>query len=217
MPYIRDISLYFRPKCCIKEESSIERSEMPCQNSPPPRGPYDYFRKMFNKGVCLHATTITIGNKRYGRMSDKEQYQEFKKAIRQHIKFHSNSRYIYEFEHTKQGQLHAHGIEYNVYQNRFSESFHKFGARNGHKDSFQKIKAIDEYIKYITKDKEFPTLTNVGKKDIREVFQCPLEDSTTEAKDTFARQPKESSESQGTPHNTKSINCHHLIAALDFE
>lgn len=163
-----DISLFFKTNCCVSKSSSHEVA--PCRNSAQKHTPYDYMKYLYNKDCPLHITTITIGTKWLGKLSAKEQYKVFVKHIKKHIPFHAEDmRYIYNFELTSNGQLHAHGLEYNTYQNRFAESFSIFGKRNEHPKSFQICRNIDGYITYINKENVYPSITNIQRKHLADI------------------------------------------------
>lgn len=133
-------------------------------------GYYDFF-----KGCPeLIAGTITIGRKWIGRKRAEDQYDIIKKRIRAYLGYHNTEyRYYIIFEFQKNGQLHAHTIYYNMYQNRHLEAFADMGARNTHPESFKKISNLKKYWDYIHKDQgemysHFPLITNIKKKDIAE-------------------------------------------------
>lgn len=166
MVKLKDISIFFQINSnCCKDSSTNEESK-PCRNYPRILTQHNYIKQLYNENCTIYSTTITIGNKNIGRLSAEDQYTLMVKDIKQHIRYHSESKYIYHFELQKNGQLHAHGVEYNTYRNRFIESFSKYGRRNEHKDSFQECRNIDGYIDYISKEDVFPPISNIQKKDI---------------------------------------------------
>ena len=124
-----------------------------------------YFKKWYNKKVDMHAVTITIGNKHYGKMSYKQQYSEMVKTIKATYLYHGETKYLFRFELQNNGNLHSHGILMNSYENKFHEAFHKFGQRNRHKLSFMKCRNIDGYLTYIDKENVLPMIHNIKKKD----------------------------------------------------
>lgn len=164
---ITDISIFFRSNCC----QSSEPKARPCRNSAQIMAPLEYMRQIHQKGIPLHVTTITIGNKRLGGMCIKDQYRHMVKDIKKHIPYHSEQKYIYHFEQQENGNLHAHGLEYDTYQARFHESFRHYGKRNCHPKSFQKLRNFDGYTEYINKENVFPPITNIMKKERREGFK----------------------------------------------
>lgn len=135
--------------------------------------PYDCMKLLWDKGLDFHATTITIGCRKYGKLSADEQYKRMVKDIRVHMKrynFNDDKYYYYCFELQKNGQLHAHGIEINTYNTPFQEIFSDWGARNNHPESFKKVSSFEEYYKYITKECEYPTITNFSKRNMRRII-----------------------------------------------
>lgn len=164
---LKDISLFFSIKstCCTKAGMAN-----PCPSHAQKSDPFDFFRTLDASNTLLpfYMTTITIGNKHYGRMSSEEQYKHFCAAIKKHVKYHNDKgqRYIYVFELQRNGQLHAHGLEVGTSQAQFIESFHKFGSRNMHDKSFQTVKRLETYIKYMQKEEVYPRIHNIKKKDL---------------------------------------------------
>lgn len=138
--------------------------------------PYDALKKLWNAGATFNATTITIGNKYYGRLSADEQYKRMSLDIKRHIKKYREIEqwFFYTFELQKNGQLHAHGIEVGTYQESFVESFYKWGDRNMHPESFKKVSDFDAYYSYITKEPEYPSVHNFSKKSILNLLNKPL-------------------------------------------
>lgn len=154
---IKTIMDYFYPMGATLSKRSPKREHK--------RNPFDYFR--FKCPVStLHITTISIGCRWLGKKRSEDQYTIFCKKIRQHIPYRSESKYIYCFELQKNGQLHAHGIEYDTYQGRFMESFCSFGSHNTNNKSFQECRNLEGYIKYINKENIYPTIHNILKKDL---------------------------------------------------
>lgn len=170
MVKLQDISIYFTSSCCKKQSNKVSSKNL--KNSSlseltPNNSIYNYFLDL-SPDIELHAATITIGNKHYGRMSAEEQYFEMKDSIKKFIPFHSKTqKYIFEFELQNNGQLHAHGIIQGVFQNKFIESFYHFGRRNSHNKSYQDIKHVSNYIDYICKERIFPTVHNIKKHDVK--------------------------------------------------
>lgn len=141
-----------------------------------------YIKYHLVKGVSMHKTTITIGVKRYGKLSYKDQYKDMVSSIKKHIPYHSEEkRYLYHFELTKNGILHAHGIEISTYQTVFSDDFNKYGLHNTKDQSFVEIKrkTIDEYLKYINKENICPWISNITLKDIRSLESSVTSSSLT--------------------------------------
>lgn len=172
MVKINDISIFFRSSCC----SNSAVVPPPCRNSARVTGhphPIDIF-KYLPKGA-LTAVTITIGNKYYGSMSSDEQYKRMKKCIsifRWRLNLLDEDSYFYfTFELQSNGQLHAHGILYNIYHTLFVECFGQFGRRNLHKDSFQPVFDVDKYIAYIQKEEVYKRITNIQKKHIQSIIK----------------------------------------------
>lgn len=167
---LKDISIFFMPKsqCCVK----LEATESTCQRSPKSKKitmAHEYFKIMYGAApTSIHATTITIGEKWIGKLSSEVQYNLFKRHIQKHIAPYTadDAKYCYHFELQQNGQLHAHGIEFGTYHNRFIESFIDFGKRNKHPDAFTHVIDIDKYLEYIDKENIFPPITNVKKGDL---------------------------------------------------
>lgn len=166
MVIVKDISIFFRSSCCIST------SPPPCRNSARVTGGpqlMEYFQLV--PSGSLIAATITIGTKFYGSMSSDDQYKHFAKAIKyfkSQIKniYDPTGRYYFTFELQRNGQLHAHGILYNIYQKVFTDSFRQFGRHNENSKSYQKLNNLTLYTKYINKENAYPPLTNISKKDI---------------------------------------------------
>lgn len=165
---LKDISIFFMPQsnCCISKAT-----ESTCQRSPKKSIAlaHKFFKLKYNIAPdSMKATTITIGEKWLGKLDSKVQYEIFKKRIRDHMAPYrfDGARYCYHFELQSNGQLHAHGIEFGTYENRFIESFGDFGKRNKHAESYTKIHDIDKYIDYINKDNIYPPITNVKGGDL---------------------------------------------------
>lgn len=127
-----------------------------------------------SEGTKNHAfaSTITIGNVRYGRLSAKTQYEHMKNAIKRHIAYHDpKKKYYYAFEYQRNGNLHAHGWELGSSQQRFIESFSHFGRRNSHDASYQNLANARSYWDYINKENAFPPITNIMKKDVKHIIK----------------------------------------------
>ncbi len=148
---------------------SPEWGVSPCRTSAPlvpaAKQPDLYFKRWYNKNVDMHAVTITIHGKYYGKMSYKQQYNDMVKTIKSTYSYHGETKYMFRFELQENGNLHSHGILMNTYVNKFHEAFHKYGQRNRHKLSFQPLRNIDAYIKYIDKENILPMIHNIKKKD----------------------------------------------------
>lgn len=163
--------------CCEEPDPlSIGSPNNGTRRKCPKHSPYDALKKLWNAGATFNATTITIGNKYYGRMSADEQYKRMSRDIRRHIKTYAedDSWYFYTFELQKNGQLHSHGIEVNTYWAKFINSFELYGSRNIHKESFKKVSDFEAYYKYITKEPEYPSVHNLSKKNIINLLNKPL-------------------------------------------
>lgn len=158
-----DISKFF-----IVNKSDVQSS--PCKNSAH-KCTHTLRPEMFLMNCpisSLNITTITIGRKWLGRKSADEQYNIFVKRIKSHIPYHSNSKYVYHFELTNNGQLHAHGLEYNSWQSNFVSSFADFGHQNTKSISFKPVahaKGLLAYIDYMDKENAYPMIHNIMKKD----------------------------------------------------
>lgn len=130
----------------------------------------------------LILATVTLGKKEYIKMNDNELY----KKIYNSIKFHFRGTpgwFLFVAEFTKSGILHFHGILTNeIYMDTFIGCFKKYGNRNTHFSSFQKVKNKINVINYIMKDQfdeyqdeddfeifkrgmksQFPWITNISK------------------------------------------------------
>lgn len=125
---------------------------------------------VFN-GTTAYAGTVTIGNIRYGSLSDKEQYNSIVASIKKYFRYQGDDKYYFIFEHQKNGQLHAHYIT-TAYESTHREAFGHYGKRNSHKESFKLVTSIDSYVDYMFKEQDkykyiFPHIHNIKKKDIR--------------------------------------------------
>lgn len=101
--------------------------------------------------ITLTAGTVTIGNKRYLRMSWKEQMNELVLACKEF----GNRRgveYVAFSEATLSQVPHLHMLIYNGNKAQFIKAFSKFGSRNRHDQSFQPVRNLPGYIDYITKE-----------------------------------------------------------------
>lgn len=183
----KKIKLFFNVKCnCCQSSSEPSETREPCRNSAHTSTPLDYFQALQNKGCVLHVTTITIGGKGsawMGRKSIEDQYVQMKKDIKNHIAYRGDQKYVYHFEMNNSGVLHAHGIEYDTYQARFAGSFSKYGSRNNLPISFQEVRNLSGYMKYIDKENIFPSLTNVTKKDLKKILLEPRGPGTKGVRD----------------------------------
>lgn len=170
MPNLINIEKFFlKTKCCTNTGES--RAPAPCQNSPPHtrqilRG-LEYFTNMFNQKVDLNAATITIGNQKYGSLSAKDQYTDMVKTIKKVYRKDMNIKYIFFFELTKNGQLHAHGIV-DGYEIIFKDGFQKYGKHNTNDKSYESMVSLTyiEYIKKEWKGTKYPPITNITKQDL---------------------------------------------------
>lgn len=171
----KDITLYFTSPCCHSSETNINNALVNdnCVDSLVRTMPklrfnpsiHKYLVHMSTANTC-HASTITIGNKYYGRLSAKTQYKHFKKQIKAYYPYRGKCKYIFTFEYQLNGQLHAHGYIIGGWQATHIEAFSRFGKRNTHDDSYQTMKHPDKYATYINKDPVFPYVTNIMNKDI---------------------------------------------------
>lgn len=177
----KDIRLFFTSSCCNMQMALGPNEDSPeddtsCQSHAKIRHRYkvpdniiDYLvKKCKDTSNYAKSTTITIGNKRYGSLSAKDQYKHIKKAIKKHIPYRSEKKYLYTFELQNNGQLHAHGLELGTYQATFIESFGKFGRRNTHNESYQNTKHVRKYLEYMNKDPIFEPVHNIMKKEIKQ-------------------------------------------------
>jgi len=167
MPNIINIEKFFlRQSCCSNTGDS-----QPCQKNPPTdrsiNNALNYFTKRFTNKNTLYACTITIGNSKYGSLSAKEQYNDMVKTIKKAYPAKGNYKYIFFFELTQLGIVHAHGIT-DAYQSTFIEWFSKYGRHNQNDKSYPEMADIG-YIKYISKEyhplNQFKPITNVTKLD----------------------------------------------------
>lgn len=162
MVRILNIEKFFLNFTCNEKR---KKERYPCRNAPRTMECHRYFRER-QPLDSLYMTTITIGNKFYGRMSAEGQHEHMVKAIKEHIKYYGEHKYIYHFELQKNGQLHAHGLESGTYQQKFHNDFAHFGCRNKHKKSFQKVRNLEGYLQYINKENVFPPIHNIKRSDI---------------------------------------------------
>ena len=171
MVKINDISIFFKSSCCVKSAEVPPSCRISARNTGHPH-PIDIFKYLPKD--ALIAVTVTIGNKHYGRMSSDEQYKHMKKAIsifRWRLKLISEDAYYYfTFELQNNGQLHAHGILYNIYHTLFLECFSQFGRRNLAKESFQKVFDVDKYILYIQKEEVYKSIHNITKQNMQSIL-----------------------------------------------
>lgn len=151
----------------------------PSQSTPKTSTYLEFLQHFHDMGIDFNATTITIGNKWIGKKSSDQQYQIMKKDIRKHINRNKHRQehtwYYYNFELQQNGQLHAHGIEVNTYLAPFHESFESYGKRNVHRESFKKMSNLNSYFEYIEKEKAYPTVTNITKKLLKELFTIQMD------------------------------------------
>lgn len=160
----KDITFYFKSSCCNGQSSAAKPplSEL-CQNGPLHRQ-HTHIEQWFNKNIDMHAATITIGNKYYGKLSYKDQYKHMVKAIKRTYPYHGDTKYVFHFELQSNGNLHAHGVVINGYQNKFIDGFNHLGLRNTHDKSYEPIKNISKYLEYINKENILPPITNIASK-----------------------------------------------------
>jgi hypothetical protein len=149
---LRDISIFFKSSCCNKESDPENEKFSSCQIAP--EKVRQYFEDL--EGTDLKAATITIGNVKYGKLAYYEQHAEFEKAIKRLPK---QARYYFRYEFQKNGQLHAHGIVYNLYDQPYFDIMSRFGTRNTKKESYQEIKHLKQYLDYMEKDMDKVTLS----------------------------------------------------------
>ncbi len=173
-------TLTFNSDCCNQVFNLVKRGVTSCpshaKKSHQLRGsgaiPLDTITYLINKSSgtknYAHATTITIGNKRIGRLSQKKQYREFVRRIKRQYPFRGKVKYLYCFEEQMNGQLHAHGWTLGDYQNHFISSFSDFGKHNMNSKSFQPIGDLAKYGLYINKENAYPPLTNITKREEKE-------------------------------------------------
>lgn len=173
MPNIINIEKFFlKANCCTSNNGDSQ----PCQKNPPNNRAHEwalnYFKTRFQRKNTLYACTITIGNQKYGSLSAKEQYNDMVKTIKKAYPAKGDYKYIFFFELTKIGQLHAHGIT-DAYQSRFIEYFNKYGKHNSHDKSYPEMADIG-YISYISKEYHpqnvFKPITNVNKLDYNNII-----------------------------------------------
>lgn len=168
---LHDISKWFN-----RRGRAIDDISSTCQSSPQPAGDdqhnitlvHNYF-KLLSRHEPLYATTITIGNKYIGKLDWNGQYKAFIKLLRENRNKRQPIKCIYHFELTKNGQLHAHGIETGGYAANFQNAFGILGKHNYHKNSYTKINDIDSYCKYINKENVKQVYYNITKKDMVEI------------------------------------------------
>ena len=166
MPNIINIEKFFlKTNCCVsKNEDST-----PCQKNPLNNRSHEwalnYFTTRFQRNNTLYACTITIGNQKYGSLSAKEQYDDMVKTIKKAYPTKGEHKYVFFFELTQMGIIHAHGIT-DAYQSRFIEYFSKYGKHNTNDKSYPEMADIG-YIKYISKEYHplnvFKPITNITK------------------------------------------------------
>lgn len=167
MPHLINIEKFFLKNSCCNSDTSA-----PCQKYHPNNRAINnaqvYFRHRFQRDNTLYAPTITIGNKRYGAMSAEDQYKNMVKDIKRVYNKGMEIKYLFYFELTQNGILHAHGV-CDGYQNIFIDGFHKYGKHNTNDKSYPEIKAIN-YFDYIKKEynekMKYKPITNVNKIDL---------------------------------------------------
>jgi len=168
---------FLKSNCCNTNNEDSITLVRTIPNKPDPQ---QYFKYYFNKKCTIDAPTITIGNVKYGKLSAKEQYIEIVKEIKQCYPYHGNTKYMFYFEFTKSGVIHAHGAIIDGYQSRFIDHFNKFGTRNTNNDSYQQVKTID-YFNYIQKDQEkmikYKMIHNIKKQDMKSLSDKQLSEA----------------------------------------
>lgn len=173
---LKDISIYFRSQCCNALEDKKEDGPT-CKSHPrPPRqligtDNIHYYFTALAEQEPLFATTITIGNKYVGSMSYHQQYNYFVKLITRKRPYHGDIKYVYHFELTSNGQLHAHGVESGGYAANFHEAFGLLGKHNTSSQAYKPIidRNFSSYLLYINKENVKPPLHNITKKDIHDI------------------------------------------------
>lgn len=135
---------------------------------------YSYFALMPMQN--LKASTITIGRKWIGQQSADDQYAIFRKHIKKSLAFNCKScKYVYFAELQSNGNVHLHGIVYNMYELPYMEEVKRYGRHNTNKKSYCGIGNIRSYWTYITKEvkmneERFPVITNLKYKSIRDLI-----------------------------------------------
>lgn len=185
--YIPDITTYFISECC-----SSKKEPNPCEKAPPKNGYVLKFSKRVKKilqrevnydaiskvhlhlsnlhadGIDMVKTTITIGVRDVGKLHYKQQYLKMIDLIKKYHKYQNKCgndvKYIYHFELTQSGQLHAHGLEYNTTRINFEHIMGTIGSRNRHPSAYIEVKrfvGIKEYLNYINKENILAPITNI--------------------------------------------------------
>ncbi len=170
---LRDISVFFKSNCCIRVKTE-NRDGLSCKSHPRPPAHktkvykiHEYFERLLEHEP-LYATTITIGNKTIGKMSYHDQYKYFVKLIREKRPYNGAIKYIYHFELTQNGQLHAHGVETGGYSANFHEAFGLLGKHNLSPKAYLEVVKVNfsKYLEYINKENIKPIISNVTNKDV---------------------------------------------------
>lgn len=171
MVKMTDITQFFKPKLAGPCQNAVQGDNRRTSVRPASSRksvPYNYLMQCHKDS--WNCTTITIGNKQYGRLSFNEQVKELKKEVRAHMKRYSKQRYYYCFEENSSGVAHAHGIEIGTYQQNFINSFKHIGNHNTNDKSFCPLKSSKEkYWAYVNKDVaklKIQPLHNINKQDI---------------------------------------------------
>lgn len=148
----KDITIYFKSNCC---NPSTGQGDMPCQ-SPAPGGVLQQLLHKYGPCPELYAVTVTIGTRKYGKLSSRKQFKELYKSIIGYRKaLHALGGYAsFTFELTKSGVVHSHGIVYENHASRglFIKHFEMFGSRNAHEESYKKVIDLNKYIDYMLKE-----------------------------------------------------------------
>lgn len=126
-----------------------------------------------NSGEVKAATVTVQQNKHYGSMSSRQLYKKITEAM--HFGGQPGRLYVYFFELTQSGMLHAHGIEINNTHANYIAQFKQLGQRNTHAESYKDISNVSSYVDYITKDPEgftssgkYPMFTNILLSDYKD-------------------------------------------------
>lgn len=135
--------------------SNTNKSELPCPHSP--KKLYGTLAEIFTefKSNPLDSlTAATITTKPNKVLSFYDQVYKMEKQLKQWETDNSNKRmrYIGFLEETKNGLPHIHLLLYNAYKAPWDRAFGCLGQHNKNKLSFQKVKNVEKYIEYITKD-----------------------------------------------------------------
>ena len=164
-----DISIFFTSQCCKHNSNNGGASLVRPTPKKEGRCPPSVIRARqwaLNNGFSAIAETITIGNKHIGKLGIEKQYKLIKKRIREYGRF-EELKYIYHFELQSNGNLHAHGIQFFGFQDRFITFFNDIGRHNMNDKSYQPVKDKKAYLDYINKENLFTPITNITKEDLK--------------------------------------------------